>query len=316
MDKKVLERHLVQLFCFLGSLLIAFTSNPVGFALAGFSLLISAAYFLAPQIHKIVGAKAVRRKKLVDKSDWPAFAVLLAALTLYVLTQNALFGLVVFITLLYLLLADIIPKSFDQKTIQGTCIELSYALSKALLVWFAVILLLQTNYPLDVVTSCSMVPSLERGDMIVLQGGSIKAPTVEFNSSVEELLKSASVYKNSCRVSYEGKTGVDSCTGILSIGGKNFTPNTSNDVIVYEPNPRIEDLIIHRVVAVAKNATNSYYFTKGDNNPSLDQESVIAPTPADKVRGKVLFRIPYAGYLKLFLYLQFNAPKACSYKLG
>ncbi len=316
MDKNVLERNLVQLFCFLGSLLIAFTSNPVGFVLAGFSLLISAAYFLAPLIQKISGAKAPRRKKLVDKSDWPAFAVLLAALILYVLTQNALFGLVVFVTLLYLLLADIIPRSFDQKTIKSTCIELSYALGKALLVWFAVILLLQTNYPLDVVTSCSMVPALERGDMIVLQGGNINAPKVEFNSSIEELLKNASVYKHSCKVEFDGKTGVDACTSILNIGGKNFTPNTVNDVIVYEPNPRVEDLIIHRVVAIASNGSNSYYFTKGDNNPSLDQESVIAPTPEDKVRGKVLFRIPYAGYLKLFLYLQFNAPKACSYKLG
>jgi signal peptidase I len=41
-------------------------------------------------------------------------------------------------------------------------------------VWFSLQFFLATKYPLDVVPSCSMLPSLQRGDMLLLQG--IKAP--------------------------------------------------------------------------------------------------------------------------------------------
>ena len=65
-----------------------------------------------------------------------------------------------------------------------------------------------------------MVPALERGDMIVLQGVISTRLKLSLIHPLEELLKNASVYKHSCKVEFDGKTGVDACTSILNIGGK------------------------------------------------------------------------------------------------
>jgi len=53
--------------------------------------------------------------------------------------------------------------------------EIGVTLSVAVAAWLALCFALQTSTPLNVVTSCSMLPALERGDFIILQGGGVKA---------------------------------------------------------------------------------------------------------------------------------------------
>jgi len=71
------------------------------------------------------------------------------------------------------------------------------------------------------------------------------------------------------------------------------------DIIVFWA-PGKTHLIIHRVIKVIQGHGNTYYITKGDNNPFPD--SGIA---YDEVVGKVLsingvtFKIPYVGHLTL-----------------
>jgi hypothetical protein len=66
-------------------------------------------------------------------------------------------------------------------------IEVGATIAVAVAAWLALCVALQTSSPLNVVTSCSMLPSLERGDFVVLQGGGVNA----FEASVPFRLRNA-----------------------------------------------------------------------------------------------------------------------------
>jgi signal peptidase len=55
--------------------------------------------------------------------------------------------------------------------------------------------------------------------------------------------------------------------------------------------------ITHRVVEVKKEGNEYIFITKGDTNNSSD----INPVGASQVQGKVIFSIPYLGYLSFFM---------------
>jgi len=66
------------------------------------------------------------------------------------------------------------------------------------------------------------------------------------------------------------------------------------DVIVYvKPNG---ELIVHRLIAVEETAWRTVYITKGDANPYPDE-----PINPERVKGKVVFVIPYLGVVRLFV---------------
>jgi hypothetical protein len=67
------------------------------------------------------------------------------------------------------------------------------------------------------------------------------------------------------------------------------------DIVVYDiPSQSIP--IIHRIVA--KNADGTFQ-TKGDHNPG--QNSYERSVQSGQIRGKVIFVIPYLGYLRVLL---------------
>lgn len=57
-----------------------------------------------------------------------------------------------------------------------------------------------------------------------------------------------------------------------------------------------DELIVHRAISRTVENGQVYYVTKGDGNSLPDQ-----PIPADNVVGKVILRIPYIGWLALWM---------------
>ena len=139
--------------------------------------------------------------------------------------------------------------------------------------------ILQTQHPLVVVVSDSMNPAIYRGDLLILQG---KNPIDIVNGTIE------------------GKEG---------------------DIIVYDahgvwdgwPNGQVPDEpIVHRIVNKwFDNSTGKWmFYTKGDNdvtNTNIDppdgyfQVDYRYPVPEDKILGVVIGRVPYIGYVNIFL---------------
>ncbi len=243
----------------------------------------------------------------------PIAAVLF--LLLYLATLEPLLAVLTIASFLSYFALDLFKttRSKDKSSVK----EIIYAVVAAAVLWFILSTVLQTPSPLDVVTSCSMRPVLDRGDFIVLQGQRIyNAPIVEYRGEIPQI----SVLKSNCTVVRRGlEPVINECTYIVFI--RNGTSDlkipvnrnnvSNNDVIVYDS--RTSGLIIHRAVALLKNADTGemVYLTKGDNNRILDQEAGIDLVAPGKIHGATLFRIPIIGYYRLFLAGQFNEPEGC-----
>jgi hypothetical protein len=205
-----------------------------------------------------------------------------------------------------------------------------------------------------------MLPNLQRGDLVVLQGGGISAPhaTIPTISGIGV----AEIYENgrlaaiangslysycsahaadaicsrfiSSPESFTEKHGflafgygkctavfpksggfqVGPCVSWLEANNERHYENLSNSIIVFSPQKeeyysRVGDIIHRAFIAItAQDSGKTYILTKGDNNPIFDIQVYDEasgqgnlPVELSRSKGKVIFRIPYIGYLKLFI---------------
>ena len=245
----------------------------------------------------------------------PLFLVagLAACIILYYLTQNPFFSIAGFVFLIAWVAADVLPGKYGRTELIQTGKEVLFAFIIAFVAWAALEALLSTSSPLDVVTSCSMVPALQRGDLIVISGTAPNVPNYNFTGPVSNLLNHLSVRHSVCTVQYyNGTKEYTYCTNHVEFQNYSIPAVTDNDVLVFNSQVPQIGLVVHRAVASFSNGTNTYFLTKGDNNPTLDQESLfLSPVSLGQVEGHVIARVPLVGFLKLFLFLQFLPPVGC-----
>lgn len=126
--------------------------------------------------------------------------------------------------------------------------------------------ILKTDYPLAVVESESMVPTLNIGDIIVIQG--IDADEIHAASKTANPPGDIIVF-------YDPRGGVKRVYWF-------FTAPV---------------LIVHRAVQKEYKGDLWYFITRGDGNLYVDPWKVSET----RVVGRVIFRIPLLGYISLFL---------------
>lgn len=121
----------------------------------------------------------------------PLYIALVVLFILFIIYQgrgalSAIFGIALFM-LIVILIAIEIMNGVREEGAAKNIIEIAAAVLIVVVFWFILKAVLQTNYPLDVVPSCSMLPSLQRGDMILLHGihnvTQIKAPIINVTNS-------------------------------------------------------------------------------------------------------------------------------------
>ncbi len=242
----------------------------------------------------------------------------MAFLAIYVFFKNSQFevpfGILAFLSILFVLFRDLLPSDFSAKGILLFAKEIATAFIAALAFWYALSFLLGTQTPLNVVTSCSMLPGLQRGDLVVIQGGGYKAP--ELNLDEVSGNKAIRAEKTECIKQFDsGAQTTVPCTYGILVSNFSIAANKSNDVVVFDSHVPGVDLIVHRLFAKIIREGKEYYLTKGDNNNGLDQETGFGMVPVEDVRGKVVLRIPLVGYVKLLLFGQFKTPQGCEYVL-
>lgn len=227
--------------------------------------------------------------------------LLVASIAGYVLTQSVLFAVLGFVFIVGLFFSDF----STENNLQQNAMELIYALAFAIGAWLLLGFVLHTDSPINVVTSCSMLPNLQRGDLVFIQGG---VNNVQSVSASTQQLASSQLHRSLC---IAGTTPVP-CTDAILVANKTIEANLNNDIIVFDPKPSGPGLIIHRSFAKFETEQGVFYATKGDNNPVLDQENGRFQFVSEKdVKGHVVLRVPYVGYLKLLLFLQFDVPQGC-----
>jgi len=241
--------------------------------------------------------------------SWALAAVLVVSLALYVLTKFVLLALIVLAAFLALVFLDVAPQKWDKQSIKAAAKEVGVAVGVAVAVWAGLIVFLQTPSPIDTVTSCSMVPVLDRGDLILVQGGEIKAPKIRFSGSFPKIM----VRKTSCVKEAGGQQIPWQCTSEVIVGSQSFGFNSSNDIIVFDT--PTHGLVVHRAWLALENESSVFFITKGDNNYGLDQEGDMDFVEKSKLHGKVVARLPYVGFLKLFLFGEFTEPPGCNIRI-
>ena len=210
--------------------------------------------------------------------------------------------------------------------------EIGKAAFFAIIIMIILMILLGTNIvPISAIVSCSLLPRFERGDMVIIQKvnmSELVAPEVEisieeFNDiyyKSHEMCKKNGVIEYVCRMCerLNSKTkefaGYSVCTREVKIRNISYFENFSNDIIVYQPTGidgrKYNFDIIHRVFLKIKVNGKYYLLVKGDNNDAFDTVAYRLVSEED-YRGKQIIRIPYLGYLKLFLSLSFAEPPGC-----
>ncbi|MDE1833536.1 MAG: hypothetical protein KGH58_03910 [Candidatus Micrarchaeota archaeon] len=116
----------------------------------------------------------------------PLYAILFILFALYIFYQgtpsfSTILGIALFAVIVILIALEVI-NGFREEGYKKNVIELGLAIAIVLVAWFVLKFALNTANPVDVVPSCSMLPVLNRGDMVVIQGvtnpSALKAPII------------------------------------------------------------------------------------------------------------------------------------------
>lgn len=121
------------------------------------------------------------------------YGLIVAFFVFYLLSGVWLFGLLIGICIFWVVALEFFSGT-RQHGWKNEIKETAIALLLALVLWFGSGFLLQTPSPLNAIVSCSMLPHVQRGDMVVLRGDRIEAP-VEKVGSIKGI-GTADVYEN------------------------------------------------------------------------------------------------------------------------
>jgi signal peptidase I len=185
----------------------------------------------------------------------------------------------------------------------------------AFLIYQLISLILGVNMPLAIVVSRSMEPNLKIGDLVILTKAKdldVKEIDLNYNISKKDLKDFADLNYKTNQYGLKQIDSIKINTEIIYI-----EDTKNNDIVVYNSNIRNKN-IIHRAILLINAKDGKFIITKGDNNKTntlLDQDCNIRqvnnklilqnnclhlyPTPINSVKGKLIGRIPYIGYIKI-----------------
>lgn len=128
----------------------------------------------------------------------PLYVALVAVFILFIIFQSnsklsAIFGIALFMLIVVLIVVEL-TNGVKEEGLTRNVIEIVAAVIVVVIFWFGLKAILHTNYPLDVVPSCSMLPQLKRGDLLALHGvqniTQIKAPIISVANATYQSFKS------------------------------------------------------------------------------------------------------------------------------
>jgi len=100
---------------------------------------------------------------------WPFYLLLAILIIIYALHNSFLLGSFIFLLIIIILILET-KISIETEGKAKSIIDIGIAIGAVLLFWLVLIIVLDTSSPIDTVASCSMLPVLQRGDLVVLHG--------------------------------------------------------------------------------------------------------------------------------------------------
>ena len=168
---------------------------------------------------------------------------------------------------------------------------------------------MDTEQPVVSVVSCSMYPEYDRGDVMIVNGADFEDiqedEVIVFDVPLKASISIDGENYNLSEDSIETSIGearvtsVKDRNAVIEINGEPYQMTEGGTYSIEGLNVELTDVsgvdipVVHRVIQKGDNSLE----TKGDNNPGqLEFEKDIRP---DQVYGRVFFRIPKIGSLKL-----------------
>lgn len=139
----------------------------------------------------LLKASKTKKKEEASLLSWGLYALLAILIVAYAVLGSALVGLAVLVVIACIFYYEI-RHSVRTEGARKSVIDIAVAVGAAVAVWIAMVLVLHTTAPVDAVSSCSMLPVLHRGDLVVLNGitnfssfaASKRIPVVKVGGSV------------------------------------------------------------------------------------------------------------------------------------
>ncbi len=113
--------------------------------------------------------KDKKARKHESKLSWLLYLLLIALIAIYALYGNIVVGAVAFILIIIILVFEV-RTSVATEGARKSVVDIGVAIGAAVIFWILLIIVLHTSAPVDAVSSCSMLPALHRGDLVVLHG--------------------------------------------------------------------------------------------------------------------------------------------------
>jgi signal peptidase I len=199
-------------------------------------------------------------------------------------------------------------KGIKYKALDWT-LQILYALFLAYLTICIIGLFTGASKPVTIVVTGSMTPNVNIGDLLI-----IGAPK---NIETTDVYIDENISGKSIR-DYLTPVFVNGNAVQISVGEQIYDLNINADVVVYY-SPVVDRDLVHRAVLRIHANDGIFYLTKGDNketNFMLDEDCEFVygqymikdaclyktAIPESEIQGKMLFRIPYIGYVKVIPY--------------
>jgi len=115
------------------------------------------------------GARNASGKIKQKMPMWPFYLLLAILIIIYALHNSFLLGSFIFLLIIVILILEA-KISIETEGKAKSIIDIGIAIVAVLLFWLLLIIVLNTSSPIDTVASCSMLPALQRGDLVVLHG--------------------------------------------------------------------------------------------------------------------------------------------------
>jgi signal peptidase I len=105
-----------------------------------------------------------------ERLIYALYAVVIVLVVLYIIQNNIIIGMLAFVSILLTIILEF-RSSIRSDGAKKTAKDLIIALVAVLIVvWVVPAVLLQSSSPINVVASCSMLPVLHRGDLVLVHG--------------------------------------------------------------------------------------------------------------------------------------------------
>ena len=173
-----------------------------------------------------------KKKRPESKLSWLLYILLIALIAMYAVFQNIAVGAAAFILIIIILVFEV-RTSIATEGAKRSAIDIAAAVGAAVVFWILLIIVLQTPAPIDAVSSCSMLPALGRGDLVVLHGIGNMSSFI-YNSHVPVVNVSAGEYAR-----MQGNMSNEFLAFFAYLGGNrsrisaNFTSGQEHNISLY-----------------------------------------------------------------------------------